>query len=115
MSVISWRAATLVLSAAALTVSLAVVTAGAGVADPEALTYRGGGRGTVLFDHQKHAASGFVCADCHGNFAGTSRQLFLTAQRGLIDRAAHDGDGSCFACHNGRSAFDKCDDCHRQF
>ncbi|WP_158240659.1 c(7)-type cytochrome triheme domain-containing protein [Telmatospirillum siberiense] len=84
-------------------------------AAPEAFTYRGGGRGTVEFDHRMHASKGYVCRDCHTDFAGTGKQLFQTQKRSLIDRPTHDTDQSCFACHNDKLAFDKCDSCHRRF
>jgi hypothetical protein len=32
----------------------------------------------------------------------------------LIDRAVHDRDESCFACHNGTVASTDCKTCHRQ-
>jgi c(7)-type cytochrome triheme protein len=86
----------------------------ANAAGPPALSYRGGGQGRVIFDHQLHAAKGYVCADCHTDYAGTGRQLFQTQKQGLIDRAVHDRDQSCFACHNGTTASKQCETCHRR-
>jgi c(7)-type cytochrome triheme protein len=101
-------------TAIAVAVLLLGATVAADAADPAAFTYRGGERGTVVFDHHLHAAGGFVCRDCHTDYAGTGKQLFQTQKQGLIDRAIHDTDQSCFACHNGTLAFDKCDGCHRR-
>lgn len=94
---------------------LSVLAGGALSAEPQAFTYRGGGRGTVEFDHHRHASLGYVCRDCHTDFSGTGRQLFQTQKQGLIDKPSHESDQSCFACHDGKLAFDKCDDCHRRF
>jgi len=96
----------------------AVVVLGLGVAwggpGPGPVLYRGGGQGSVIFDHGLHAASGLVCVDCHTDYAGTGRQLFATRKQALIDRAVHDRDESCFACHNGSKASSTCETCHRR-
>jgi c(7)-type cytochrome triheme protein len=76
--------------------------------------YRGGGQGTVTFDHATHASKGFVCMDCHTKFPPTGTQLFQTQKRGLFTAADHSSDGKCFACHNGKIAFAICDQCHRK-
>ena len=92
------------------------------------LTYRGGGRGKVVFDHQLHASEGFRCSDCHTDFSGTGKQLFATRKQGLISLADHTSGARCFVCHNGKgvpaagkgasydgkSAFYDCDRCHRK-
>ena len=92
------------------------------------LSYRGGGHGKVVFDHQRHASEGFRCNDCQGDFAGTGKALFATRRQGLIAFADHTTGAKCFACHNndgvpddrknafsnGKGAFDTCDRCHRQ-
>jgi len=88
----------------------ATVSAG----NPAALLYRGGDQGPVIFDHHMHAARGYVCLDCHTDYAGTGKQLFQTRKQGLIDRAVHDRDESCFACHNGTVASTDCKTCHGQ-
>ena len=44
------------------------------------LTYRGGGQGKVVFDHQLHASQGFRCDDCHTNFAGSGKVPVATAR-----------------------------------
>jgi c(7)-type cytochrome triheme protein len=102
---------------AALLVALGLAGAGvawaAGSPGPGALIYRGGGQGKVIFDHGLHAARGYVCLDCHTDYAGTGKQLFQTRKQGLIDQATHDRDASCFACHNGAVAPKTCDTCHR--
>ncbi len=97
-----------------LAVVLSFAATAAAAADPAAFSYRGGGRGTVLFDHHLHASKGYACDDCHGADKETGRQLFQTRKQGLIDRAVHSRDESCFACHNGGVAFDTCDGCHRR-
>lgn len=81
--------------------------------NPAAILYRGGGQGPVIFDHHLHAAKGYVCLDCHTNYAGNGKQLFQTRKQGLIDRAVHDRDESCFACHNATVASNNCETCHR--
>ncbi len=96
-----------------LALTLAVVLGGilAGEAlavdGTRALTYRGGAQGRVIFDGRTHAAKGLVCASCHS-------ALFDTQKRGLITFSDHGTDKSCFACHDGKQAFDTCDNCHRQ-
>ncbi|MGP8245016.1 MAG: cytochrome c3 family protein [Bryobacteraceae bacterium] len=101
-----------------------------------ALSYRGGGYGKVIFDHQLHASLGFRCNDCHTDFAGTGKILFTTRKQGLIDFKDHTTGAKCFACHNanvetvrggfglpddgkgpfynGKGAFDDCAGCHRK-
>lgn len=106
---IAARAASLLAAPLACLVA-AVALAGSG----ETLTYRGGGRGKVVFDHQLHAAKGFVCNDCHTRYAGTGTQLFATHKSGLISFADHRSANGCFACHDGRAAFNGCDQCHRE-
>lgn len=90
------------------------------------LSYRGGGHGKVVFDHQTHASEGFGCNDCHTNFAGTGKALFATRKQGLITFKDHTTGARCFACHNadgvpaarkdasynGKGAPDNCDRCH---
>lgn len=85
------------------------------------LSYRGGGRGKVVFDHQLHASEGFGCQDCHTDFARTGKQLFATRKQALITFADHTAGAKCFACHDGdgaptgrKSAFKTCDGCHRK-
>ncbi|MCX6618881.1 MAG: hypothetical protein NTZ98_22635 [Acidobacteria bacterium] len=82
------------------------------------LRYRGGGQGTVVFDHQLHASKGCRCSDCHTDFSGTAKQLFTTRKQALISFADHHTATKCFACHNGKKeppeAFDQCDQCHRK-
>jgi hypothetical protein len=92
------------------------------------LSYRGGGHGKVVFDHQTHASEGFRCDDCHTDFARTGKQLFATRKQGLITFKDHTTGTKCFACHNGngvpderkgahydgKGASDNCDSCHRK-
>ena len=104
--------------AAALLLCLPPGAASAGGRLPT-LSYRGGGRGKVVFDHQLHASKGFRCNDCHTDFAGTGKQLFATRKRGLITLADHTAGTKCFACHNGGGAPvgrapNDCDHCHRK-
>jgi thiosulfate reductase cytochrome b subunit len=92
-----------------LAVVLGAIFAGQAMAvdGNNALTYRGGAQGRVIFDGRTHAAKGLVCNNCHA-------ALFATAKTGLITMSDHGTDKSCFACHNGKQAFDVCTDCHRQ-
>ena len=92
------------------------------------IVYRGGGQGKVVFDHRVHAAQGLRCNDCHTDFAGTGKALFVTRKQGLIAFADHSAGVKCFACHNvsdaqdegktagadGKGAFYTCDRCHRK-
>jgi len=80
---------------------------------PGTFNYRGGGQGTVTFDHAMHASKGYVCGDCHTRLPTTGTQLFQTQKQGLISVADHSSDGKCFACHNGKVAFTTCNQCHR--
>lgn len=95
--------------AVVLALVLGILFAGqAGAVDGDnALTYRGGAQGRVIFDGRTHASKGLVCSSCHS-------ALFATAKTGLITMGDHGTDKSCFACHNGKQAFDVCTDCHRQ-
>jgi len=93
------------------------------------LSYRGSGQGKVVFDHQVHASKGFLCVDCHTNFAGTGKILFTTQKQGLITFNDHTKDTKCFTCHNGndttannraifynyKGTFNDCNQCHRKF
>ena len=81
---------------------------------PGPLTYRGGGQGPVVFDHQLHAGRGFACRDCHTVFKPTGRQLFQTRKQGLVTLADHERPVLCFACHDGTRAFSDCGQCHRK-
>jgi c(7)-type cytochrome triheme protein len=76
------------------------------------LSYRGGGQGKVIFDHHRHASKGLVCNDCHTAGSGTGTQLFATRKQGLITSADHKTGEKCFACHDGKGAFDDCGRCH---
>ena len=95
-------------------------SAGAGGRLPM-LSYRGGGQGKVVFDHQLHASEGFRCNDCHTNFAGTGKQLVATRKQGLITLADHTKRREVFCLSQWRrrdrrrkSAFNDCGRCHRK-
>ena len=77
------------------------------------LKYRGGGQGSITFDHGMHASKGYVCLDCHTKLPSTGTQLFQTQKQGRISLADHDSNRSCFACHNGEVAAADCEHCHR--
>jgi c(7)-type cytochrome triheme protein len=79
----------------------------------KSFNYRGGGQGTVIFDHGTHVSRGLMCVDCHTKWPATGAQLFQTQKQGLISMADHSGDGKCFACHDGKIAFATCEQCHR--
>jgi phosphate transport system substrate-binding protein len=91
-----------------LLVLLAIVglAQGALATSGKTVLYGGGGQGRVTFDGQLHAAKGYVCNDCH-------LTLFSTQKKGLISFDDHKTANLCFACHNGKVAFKKCDGCHR--
>lgn len=93
----------------ALTLGLGAIFAGEAMAvdGTRELTYRGGAQGRVIFDGRTHAAKGLVCTSCHS-------KLFPMQRTGLITMSDHGTDQKCFACHNGRQAFDTCDSCHRK-
>lgn len=77
------------------------------------LSYRGGGEGKVVFDGQLHAAKGYRCNDCHTSF-GTVGALFATHKTARIDMATHSNGTQCFACHDGATAPNQCESCHRK-
>jgi c(7)-type cytochrome triheme protein len=77
------------------------------------IVYRGGGQGRVVFDGHVHSAKGYTCRDCHTDYAKTGRQLFETQRKGLISTIDHENRTKCFVCHNGLTAFYKCEGCHR--
>lgn len=79
---------------------------GAWATSGKTVLYGGGGQGRVTFDGQLHAAKGYVCNDCH-------LTLFPTQKKGLISFDDHKTATLCFACHDGKVAFKKCDGCHR--
>jgi len=79
----------------------------------KSFNYRGGGQGTVIFDHRTHVSRGLMCVDCHTKWPATGAQLFQTQKQGLISVADHSSDGKCFACHDGKLAFATCEQCHR--
>ena len=79
-----------------------------------AFDYRGGGQGSVTFDHRMHASKGYTCLDCHTSLPSTGKQLFQTQKQGLISIADHGSDRKCFACHNDNAAFSNCGQCHRK-
>jgi phosphate transport system substrate-binding protein len=74
----------------------------------KALIYGGAGQGKVIFDHKTHASKGMVCADCHA-------AIFDTQKKALFTMEDHSSDKKCFACHNGKKAFNDCAQCHRKF
>jgi c(7)-type cytochrome triheme protein len=86
----------------------ALAAPGLAPATPDArlLLYGGGGEGRVTFDARLHRSKGYLCNDCH-------LELFATKKAALIDQAAHRGGKSCFRCHDGKTAFEACDGCHR--
>jgi thiosulfate reductase cytochrome b subunit len=79
----------------------------AAIATPgDTLVYRGGAQGKVVFDGRLHAAQGLNCSACHSS-------LFATQRIGRITMAEHGTNKACFACHDGKRAFDTCGSCHR--
>ena len=72
------------------------------------IVYGGGGQGKVVFDGRVHASKGMVCKDCH-------LLLFRTQKKALITMEDHGTDKACFACHDGKMAFNNCTECHRKF
>jgi c(7)-type cytochrome triheme protein len=90
----------------ALLAALAAPAAVPATPGSRVILYGGAGQGRVVFDARLHRARGLVCNDCH-------LELFATRKLALIDQAAHEGKTACFACHDGKRAFDACDGCHR--
>jgi c(7)-type cytochrome triheme protein len=77
-----------------------------------ALSYRGGGQGKVIFDHQQHASKGLLCNGCHTDFPGDGKAAFCSAETRAHHLCRAQTGTKCFACHNGKGAFDACDRCH---
>jgi len=92
---------------AALLILLGAAAAAYATDKGKALIYGGAGQGKVIFDGRTHASKGYSCNDCH-------LKLFATHKKALITMGDHLGDKSCFACHNGKIAFDDCASCHRK-
>jgi len=76
------------------------------------IVYRGGEQGRVIYDGQIHVSKGFICKDCHTNYAKTGVQLFGTYKKGLISITDHESGTKCFTCHNDKVAFSDCKGCH---
>ena len=76
--------------------------------DGKSLIYGGAGQGKVIFDGYVHASKGMVCKDCH-------MTIFQTQKKALITMGDHSADKACFVCHNGKKAFNDCEQCHRKF
>lgn len=74
----------------------------------KALLYGGAGQGRVIFDGRLHASKGFVCNDCHS-------KIFDTRKKALMTMDDHEKSVACFVCHNGSTAFNDCEMCHRKF
>jgi phosphate transport system substrate-binding protein len=72
------------------------------------LLYGGAGQGKVVFDGRLHASKGLACNDCHAT------GLFATKREGLLSMDDHGARRACWACHDGRRAFDDCGGCHRK-
>ena len=92
--------------AAALVVGLTFGGQGLAVDGNNALNYRGGAQGRVIFDGRTHAAKGLACNSCHS-------ALFPTQRTGLITLQDHSTKTKCWACHDGTQAFSTCASCHR--
>lgn len=94
---------------AVLLVKVLALHAVSALASPEGrlLSYGGGGEGKVIFDSQSHRAAGYICTDCHS-------AIFETKKNALITMAEHNGGTACFTCHNGTTAFNECEKCHRK-
>lgn len=73
----------------------------------KSIIYYGAGEGKVVFDHQLHASKGMVCIDCHTKY-------FETQKKALFRMDDHFSDKKCFGCHNGKNAFNECNQCHRK-
>jgi c(7)-type cytochrome triheme protein len=91
---------------AALVAGLSYAGPGFAVDGNNALSYRGGAQGRVIFDGRTHAAKGLVCTSCHS-------ALFPTQRTGLITMQDHSTQTKCWACHDGTKASSTCTACHR--
>lgn len=92
---------------------LLAVFSGAFATSNVTLLYRGGGEGKVVFDGQLHASRGYRCNDCHTEYKKVGA-LFTTHKTARIDMATHSSGTQCFACHDGATAPNQCDGCHRK-
>ena len=74
--------------------------------------YKGGNMGSVVFSGTAHSEAGYHCMKCHN--------VYFVPRIGAarITYADHSGRKAyCFACHNGKAAFDamgNCNLCHRK-
>jgi phosphate transport system substrate-binding protein len=76
--------------------------------DAPVLLYGVPGQGRVVFDGRLHASKGLACNDCH------AAAIFATKKQALMSMDDHGSARACWACHDGRRAFDACTGCHRQ-
>jgi c(7)-type cytochrome triheme protein len=81
------------------------------VAPGKTLTWKGGGKGTVIFEGEEHAHKGSACGDCHPGL--------FTMKKGAtkMTMAALNQGKYCGACHNGKKVFGTddpkhCHECH---
>lgn len=94
------------------TILTAVVFVGSTIATPPGrnVEYAGGGAGRVTFDGKVHTDKGLRCIDCHP-------KLFQMRREAKITMADHNTNKFCFACHNGKRAFqsaNNCAKCHKK-
>ena len=80
---------------------------------PADVEFAGGGRGKVLFSHEKHLIKNPKCTDCHPKVFKMVR-----GQRSAPKMADMNNGQSCGTCHDGKAAFSvkeqaNCEKCHR--
>lgn len=67
--------------------------------------------GPVIFSHEKHAAKGLSCQQCHP-------ELYMTVdQHKTVSMKEMEKGSSCGLCHDGKQAFTvkaNCNTCHKK-
>lgn len=81
---------------------------------PAEFEFAGGGKGKVVYSHEKHAAKNPKCTDCH-----TKLFKMTKGQRSAPKMADMNNGQSCGACHDGKAAFGvkdqaTCNKCHQK-
>lgn len=83
-------------------------TAALAISTDKTVEYTGGKMGKVFFSGQTHRDAGYKCLSCHN-------KIFVMKQgHATISYVNHsERKEFCFACHNGKAAFDAVGNCYR--